>query len=110
MRRPPVPHVRWIAAAGVAAVVGGALLLAGLGAAGSRVEVTMLQPPTSLLDAAALSEPHLAIDPARPSALVAAAQTSRAVVAWRSEDSGATWTASSPRAGAGGHGLSAGDP
>jgi hypothetical protein len=110
MRKRPMPNMRWVPAAAVVAFVSGALLLPGRSAAGSRVEVTMLQPPASLPDAAALSEPHLAIDPARPSVLVAAAQTSRAVVAWRSEDSGSTWTASSPRAGRSGHGLSAGDP
>ena len=60
MRRPPVRHVRWVAAA-VIAVVSGALLPPGLSAAGGRVEVTMLQPPAALPDAAALSEPHLAI-------------------------------------------------
>jgi hypothetical protein len=111
IRRRPVPSARWVAAAAaVVAVASGALMLPGLSAAGSGVEVTMLQPPAALPDAAALSEPHLAIDPARPSVLVAAAQTSRAVVAWRSEDSGSSWTASSPRAGRSGHGLSAGDP
>ena len=50
--------------------------------------VTMLVPPAKLPDAAGLSEPHLALDPSSPSVLVAAAQTSRAVVAWRSVDGG----------------------
>lgn len=58
-----------------------------------------------------MSEPHIAVTPGRPSVLVAVAQTSRAVVAWRSSDGGRTWTVRAPLSGVRGvGGYAAGDP
>jgi hypothetical protein len=78
--------------------------------ASSPLRLVALAPPRGLREAAMVSEPHLAIDPARPTRLVAVAQT-RDLVAWRSANGGATWSAGRPLAGSNGRdGYASGDP
>jgi hypothetical protein len=75
------------------------------------LRVVALAPPSALREPGLVSEPHLALDPSRPSVLVAVAQTPSAVVAWRSRDGGGSWSPSRPLAGKSGRGgYGAGDP
>jgi hypothetical protein len=80
------------------------------GAAPSPLRVVALAPPPGLRAPGTVSEPYLALDPSHASSLVAVAQT-RDLVAWRSEDGGATWSAARPLAGRNGiGGYAGGDP
>jgi hypothetical protein len=101
-----VPRAALCALAAVVLVLG---LAGSLAAADPPVQVVPLVPPPSLPQPGMVSEPHLALDPTNPAVLVAVAQT-RAVVAWRSEDAGRSWTASPALLGKGGRGVASGDP
>jgi hypothetical protein len=75
-----------------------------------RLQVVALLPPP-LPDARLVSEPHIAVTPGRPSAVVAVAQTNHAVVAWRSADGGSTWSTDASLSGVRGTGgYGSGDP
>jgi hypothetical protein len=103
-RAPSIGSVAALAAAIFAVAV------AGSSAARAPLRTVTLAPPPGLRAPGTVSEPHLAIDPAHPSVLVAVAQT-RDLVAWRSEDGGRSWRASPPVAGKSSRrGYGAGDP
>lgn len=104
----PAPRIGLVVLAAAAAVLASAPAATGHRARHLRV---VALPPPALADARLVSEPHIAVTPGRPSALVAVAQTNRAVVAWRSSDGGRTWSAGAPLRGVRGTaGYAAGDP